>query len=92
MEKISIICSPQKNKDIIERFRNGAISYFQWKCLETILSEKSKIDLTESPQKSFTLAGNLRGVFAKNNNFMDCLKYFSGRYLLIKTYEFRTEK
>jgi hypothetical protein len=93
MENISIICSPQKNRNIIDLFCSGTTSHDRWSRLKTALMEKSKIDFNEIPRKSISLAGNLRGASThQDSDFTDRLKYFSGKSLLVKTYEFHVEK
>ncbi len=89
-EKITIICTPEPLPEA-DAITNGSLGVKQWEKIEKALIEKSRIDMGQSLQKPFPLAGNVRSV-GNADPFIDKLPIYTGKDLLIKTYVFEIEK
>lgn len=92
-EAFTIVCSPRELKEV-SALAHTQYSYEQWAQIENALIEKNKIDLSQQPEKPFTIAGNVRGGFGAGNGdpFVNKLQIFSGNELLVKKYEFKVKK
>ena len=93
MENFSIICSPTRLQQLSD-LETKTINYSQWEKIQTNLLQKSSIVVSEQKQKSFALtgiAGNVRGIkdAEPEDSFVRDLRIFSGKGLLVKTYEFK---
>lgn len=93
VEKFTIICSPEKLPRISD-MENRPVAYGQWKEMETAFIEKSRLILPDKSRESFAIAGNVRGINdgGTGDTFVRNLRIFSGRGLLVKTYEFQIKK
>ena len=93
-ETFTIICSPVALSQMAGLVKTGSIPHAQWVKIETGLVEKGKIDLSESAEKPFALAGNVRGMDSVDNpdTFAGGLQIFSGKGVLVKKYEFAVKK
>lgn len=92
LEKLTIVCSPNRLK-IIEMFFGSEIhSISDWETIENKLLEQSAIDLNEETEKPFAIAGNVRDTGSQNEQFLASLKLYSGKSLALKRYELRVKK
>ncbi|MBU1712525.1 MAG: hypothetical protein KKD47_05410 [Proteobacteria bacterium] len=93
-ETFTIICSPVALSQMAGLVKNGSLPHDQWVKIETGLVQKGKIDLSESAEKPFALAGNVRemGSAGNSDSFAGGLQIFSGKGLLVKKYEFAVKK
>jgi hypothetical protein len=89
LEEFIIICSPIELVYITNLFESPQASYERWKLIEDKLLEKSRIQLSETPDKPFAIAGNVRG---SDETFLQHLQIFSGQEFLVKKYEFQVKK
>ena len=92
IENITIVCSPQDIKEVSDLLKSGEAPRSRWKTLEETLYEKSKIVLTSKAEKPFTIAGNVRGDSGAGDPFLNKLRIYAGKSLLVKRYEFRVKK
>lgn len=92
MEKLTILCSPNR-LEIVELFFGSEMhSISDWETIENKLLEQSAIDLNEETDKPFAIAGNVRDTGSQNEQFLANLKLYSGKSLALKRYEFRVKK
>ena len=91
-ETITIVCSPDKPAKVSQLLKSGQASHSAWTALEKELIEKSRIDLTHKAEKPFTIAGNVRGAGGAADPFVAKLKTVSGKFLVVRKYEFRVKK
>ena len=93
-ETFTIIISPKELTEVTEVLKNGTAPYKEWIGVEESLLDKSKIDLSQDVEKPFSIAGNVRGIESTSDidPFVNSLKIFSGKSLLVKRYEFRVKK
>ena len=93
-ETFTIIISPKELTEVKKVFKKGTTTYKKWIWIEESLLEKSKIDLSEEVEKPFSISGNVRSVGGTDSidPFVNNLKIFSGKSLLVKKYEFRVKK
>lgn len=89
-EFFAILCSPVKQKEVVDLFSSGTVPREKWLTLERKLVEQGKIPLNEIVPKSFGVAGNIRS--PKGEEFANKLHVFSGSELLIKRYAFNVKK
>ncbi|MDH3602292.1 MAG: DUF4384 domain-containing protein [Candidatus Tectomicrobia bacterium] len=89
LEEFIVICSPIELVYITNLFESPQASYERWKLIEDKLVERSRIKLSETPDKPFAIAGNVRG---PDETFVQQLQIFSGQEFLVKKYEFRVKK
>ena len=89
LEEFIIICSPIELVYITNLFESPQASYKRWKLIEDKLVERSRIKLSETPDKPFVIAGNVR---SWDEPFLQKLQIFSGQEFLVKKYEFRVKK
>lgn len=93
VEIFTIVCSPKELVRVSEIMRHGQTSHTEWASLADELSAVSRIDLTQTSERPFAIAGNVRGhggmSQASGDPFSESLQIFSGRSLLVKQYEFR---
>jgi hypothetical protein len=89
LEEFIIICSPIELVYITNLFESPQASYERWKLIEDKLMETSRIQLSETPDKPFVIAGNVR---RPDETFLQQLQIFSGQEFLVKKYEFRVKK
>jgi len=87
-ERLIILCSPEKLTEVKEAFVSEEIPYSQWKSIEQDLNQKSKISLHEQVEKPVSMAGNVRGAPKGQKR----LKVYSGKFLLLKSFEFNVKK
>jgi len=93
MEKITIICSPYKLPELAT-IETDDISYAKWTSIQDDLIQKSRLILPQPNEKPFAIAGNVRGVADSitGDPFIKRLVIYSGKGLLVKTYEFKIKK
>jgi hypothetical protein len=89
LEEFIIICSPIELVYIANLFESPEASYERWKLIEDKLMEKSSIKLSETSDKPFVIAGNVRSM---EETFLQQLQIFSGQEFLVKKYAFRVKK
>lgn len=89
LEEFIIICSPIELVYITNLFESPEASYERWKLIEDKLMEKSSIKLSETSDKPFVIAGNVRSM---EETFLQQLQIFSGQEFLVKKYAFRVKK
>ncbi|MCP4402621.1 MAG: hypothetical protein GY801_35615 [bacterium] len=90
-EKLTIICSPEPLAELDE-FLHAQEQQQRppdaWKELEEALLEQSKLDLSETISKPWSIAGASRSI----DPFFIKLPIFSGKTFVIKKYDFLVEK
>ena len=91
-EIITIVCSPEKLTALIELFTSGQADQSAWASAEKNLVETSRIDLTHTAEKPFSIAGNVRGGAVAADPFIEKLQTSSGKSLVVSRYEFRVKK
>ena len=93
MERFTIICSPKELPQVYGMADSG-ISWNQWSVIEAELLKESKIELIQPSKPIIEIAGNVRGneEAAKQDLFVENLPVFSGKGVLVKTYEFKIEE
>jgi hypothetical protein len=93
-EVFTIICSPTELPEVEALFQKEEVSATQWVALEEPLINKSKISLSQTTEKPFPLAGNVRGGPnpLQTDPFVKELQTFSGESLVVKRYEFTVKK
>lgn len=91
IETVTIICSPNELTEVMDILASGEALYSRWAKFEDRLLERSKIDLSQEPERPFAIAGNVRGIGGTGNldPFVSELQIFSGKSILVKRYEFR---
>jgi hypothetical protein len=92
MERFTIVCSPKELPQISD-MEDAGISWNRWAVIEEDLLKKSKIELRQSPKPIIEIAGNVRGSndAGSLDQFVDNLPVYSGKGLLVKTYEFKIQ-
>lgn len=88
-ESFTVVCSLQPLAEITDLFAPGTVSNGNWSALKKKLSEKSKIPLGEKINKPFAMAGTVRG---DPLEMAARLKVFSGKGILVKSYQFQIKK
>ncbi|MBF0233485.1 MAG: hypothetical protein HQK65_10670 [Desulfamplus sp.] len=106
MEKFTVICSPEQIKELSGMEKNN-IDVSQWAAIETDLQAKSNALASKDDEELFSIdgnvtsiAGNVRGITnsiknssgANDDPFLKELQIFSGKGLVIKSYEFQIKK
>lgn len=93
IEKITIICSPQKLPEI-DSINDETTTYTKWAALLDTFTNKSKLIEVQKYEKPFSIAGNVRGTCGADSNdaFLRKLQIYSGKGLLVKTYAFKVKK
>lgn len=91
MEKFTIICTPAKLPSL-SKMERTAVSYADWSTMEAALLKKSNILISDEEHQPFAIAGNVRGGGSNSDAFLRELQIFSGKNLLVKTYEFKIKK
>lgn len=92
-ESFTIVCSPNEIQEISTLLSSKDTSQAKWAALEEDLAKKSKIVMGNSPDKPFTIAGNVRGFKEeKTESLVNELLTFSGENFLVKKYEFSIKK
>lgn len=89
-EIFTVVCSVQPLAEITDLFSAGVIPYGDWTSLEKKLVEKSNISLGEKLDKPFAMAGTVRdaGTLKTEKELM----VFSGKNLLVKSFNFEIKK
>jgi hypothetical protein len=92
-EKFTVICSPDE-LDQLSGMTDQDMPHGNWEAVEAKLSEQSKALSTRGEDTSVKIAGNVRGSThsSEKDLFVEKLPFYSGRGLLVKTYEFKLEK
>ncbi len=91
-EGFTILCSPGELTALSALVEEGDMPHGSWAAIEEDLSSQSRIDLAQSSEKPFAIAGNVRGGGGGptgTDPFSSKLQIFSGRGLLVKTFAFR---
>jgi hypothetical protein len=93
-ESFTVICSPSEIPEIPQLLNSPHASHEKWALLEADLVRKSKIDISQKPEKPFSIAGNVRGPSGEANypSLVNELLVFSGESFLVKKYEFAVKK
>jgi len=93
VERFTIICSPKELRQI-SGMADSEKSWNQWSLIEEELIKESKIELIHQPEPRIEIAGNVRGNddLKKQDLFVENLPIFSGKGLLVKTYEFKLQE
>jgi hypothetical protein len=93
VETFTIICSPDELKEISAILSSQAPRE-KWTPLERELLQRGAVDLSQTPEKPFAIAGNVRGGEDANagDPFLRELQIFSGKSILVKQYEFSVKK
>ncbi|MBF0468162.1 MAG: hypothetical protein HQK61_04645 [Desulfamplus sp.] len=106
MEKFTIICSPEQLNELSGMEKNN-MSVSKWAAIENDLQAKSNALASEDDEDFFSIdgnvtsiAGNVRGITnsiknssgANDDPFLKQLQVFSGKGLVIKSYEFQIKK
>ena len=93
MERFTIVCSPWDMPELSAMADSG-IPWNRWSAIEKDLVRESKIELTRPPEPIIEIAGNVRGddETGEQSRFVGSLPIFSGKGLLVKTYEFKVQK
>jgi hypothetical protein len=89
-ESITVICSPTEIREVASLFGSTNVPQKNWLSLEKELLDKSKIDLTQSTDKPFQIAGNVRSM--NTDTFIDALPVVSGKSFVVKKYDFQVQK
>lgn len=89
-EFFTMIFSPVKVSEIENLFSSGTCDAGIWKDQEQKLKNKSELRLSESSDKPFAIAGNVRG--KKSDPFIDKLKIYSGTGMVVRQYVFKVKK
>lgn len=85
--KIFVISSKKSFDEIKNKFEQSKIDLDSWKDFEQELIKKQK-NLTNSSDKPFSIAGNVRGV----EEIFNQLPLLTNRELIIRTYEIEVKK
>ncbi len=106
VERFTIICSPEKIQEL-SVMENRSIAHSEWIALENQLHNRSTILNADDEDEPFlangnvaSIAGNVRGITnsiknssgANDDPFLKELQIFSGKGLVIKTYQFQIKK
>lgn len=105
MEKFTIICSPEQIPEM-SGLEKKSIIFSEWTTLENRFHNSSNALLSEDDEpfpiygNMTSIAGNVRGITnsirnssgANDDPFLKELQIFSGKGLVIKTYEFQIRK
>ena len=89
-ESITVLCSPTELREVANLFSTPNMTQQNWLSLEKALLDKSKIDLSQSTDKPFQIAGNVRSI--NNDSFMENLQIVSGKSFVVKKYDFQVQK
>lgn len=91
-ESLTIICSKNKLSNVHAALSTKNLSHPKWKKLEKTLLSKSKIDLAETSDKPFAIAGNVRGMAGKPKErpawSLANIPLYSGKSSLVKRFRF----
>lgn len=91
-ESLTIICSKNKLSNVHTALSTKNLSHPKWKKLEKTLLSKSKIDLAETSDKPFAIAGNVRGMAGKPKErpawSLANIPLYSGKSSLVKRFRF----
>lgn len=92
-EKITIICSPRP-LPVLATIESNDMPYNKWVSIQDDLIAKSQMMLPRQNEKPFSIAGNVRGIAdsSTGDSFVGRLQIYSGKGMLIKTYEFKVKK
>lgn len=93
LEKITIVCSPKELPKLSEMI-DGDLPADRWAAFEDDLMAQSEISLAREGERTFGIAGNVRGTetLEAGDPFVQNLPIYSGKGLLIKTYAFMVQK
>jgi len=89
-ESITVICSPTEISEVANLFSMANAPQKNWLSLEKELIEKGRINLAQTLDKPFQIAGNVRSAHA--DPFIDTLPIFSGKTFVVKKYDFQVQK
>jgi len=89
-ESFTIICSPTELPHLLKSFSAGVAPHSDWVGNEARFVDNSQMDLDDIFDTPFAIEGNAQNISGANKKdpFVDLLKIFSGKSLLIKKYEF----
>lgn len=91
-EGLVIVCSPEELPDL-SGLEKGDTAYDEWAKMEKGLVEKSRVVVTGNDEPRFEIAGNVRGVGPGDGDpFVEELRVFSGKGVLVKKYELEVRK
>lgn len=91
-EQITIICAKKRQSKIESLFSENAPSLAAWQETELALLQQYQIDLNESTDKPFGIAGNVRNLGDESSSIIEQMIMYSGKSMVIKRYEFRVKK
>lgn len=91
-EQITIICAKKRQSKIEALFSENAPSLAAWQETELALLQQYQIDLNESTDKPFGIAGNVRNLGDESSSIIEQMIMYSGKSMVIKRYEFRVKK
>ena len=91
-EQITIICAKKRQSKIESLFSENAPSLAAWQETELALLQQYQIDLNESTDKPFGIAGNVRNLGDESSSIIEQMIMYSGKSTVIKRYEFRVKK
>jgi len=105
MEKFTIICSPEQIQELSGMEKKN-ITCSEWTTLESAFQKKSNALVSDDDEpfsilgRTTSIAGNVRGIGnsiksssgANDDPFLKDLQIFSGRGLVLKTYEFKIKQ
>ncbi len=93
LEKITIVCSP-KELPRLSGMIDGGLTADRWAAIEGDLTAQSEISLAREGERTFGIAGNVRGTetLEAGDPFVQDLPIYSGKGLLVKTYAFMVQK
>ncbi len=78
-------------KEVQDLIESPKRPYTWWAATEQSLVEKSRIQLTETVKKPFSIAGVVRSLNS-DSEFLKQLPTFSGNTLVVKKYDFTVKK
>ena len=91
-EQITIIFAKKRQPKIEALFSENAPSLAAWQETELALLQQYQIDLNESTDKPFGIAGNVRNLGDESSSIIEQMIMYSGKSMVIKRYEFRVKK
>ncbi|MBF0202389.1 MAG: hypothetical protein HQK66_13995 [Desulfamplus sp.] len=98
-QRLTIICTPDKLTELAD-IESNPPEYEEWVSLETRLQKRSSMLVTDEMPSPIALGGATRGGMSRKTSedhgnvstFLRELPTFSGKGLLIRTYEFHIQK
>lgn len=87
--KVTIICSKNKLNSLVKLFSSENVAERKKWDIEEKKYKTDDLDLNDSSDKPFVIAGNVRG---EESEILNKLQLVKGKSTLIKTYEFEIKK